>query len=154
MASKFSHFGFTHFNSEYQDVYLMPDRPDDTLFDGYPGWSDLLLKFCEKLKALFEFYHMDANKDFHILQVKEKFGAIRIYYEPTKNQRLNDRLTILMSNLEAATRRTCFMCGKPATCDSKGWILPYCTQCAVEDNNKRNANHKTHFRVDECFRFY
>ena len=86
MSSKFDRFGFLQYDAE-KNTGMYPPDPGDTIFDDAfrhcPGWTNLLLSFCEKVTALFEFYHMDANKSLVILQAKEKFGGIRIYYANT-----------------------------------------------------------------------
>ena len=101
MSSKFDRFGFLQYDAE-KNTGMYPPDPGDTIFDDAfrhcPGWTNLLLSFCEKVTALFEFYHMDANKSLVILQAKEKFGGIRIYCENTPNRQLNRKLDTLCTN--------------------------------------------------------
>lgn len=154
MASLFSEYEFARYDPKYHDAMYPPDNPDETIFDGMPpGWTNLLLEFCKKVTALFAHVHRDANKEFHVRQVKEKFGAIRIYYDDTNNAYLNKCLATMMDNLERASSKICCKCGAPAVCTSKGWILPYCLKCAQEWNAAANQRHKTDYSVYEAFTF-
>lgn len=155
MSSKFDRFGFLQYDAE-KNTGMYPPDPGDTIFDDAfrhcPGWTNLLLSFCEKVTALFEFYHMDVNKSLVILQAKEKFGGIRIYCEDTPNRQLNRKLDTLCTNLLEASEKVCSQCGAPASVHSTGWVLPYCIHCATEDMKARNARHKTNFDFGELFR--
>ena len=116
MSSKFDRFGFLQYDAE-KNTGMYPPDPGDTIFDDAfrhcPGWTNLLLSFCEKVTALFEFYHMDVNKSLVILQAKEKFGGIRIYCEDTPNRQLNRKLDTLCTNLLEASEKVCSQCGAP-----------------------------------------
>lgn len=63
-------------------------------------------------------------EDFTILQIKEKYGALRVYCMPTteKIEEIIDKYTDL-------SEKTCCVCGAPSTHFSTGWICPYCDEC-------------------------
>ena len=77
--------------------------------------------------------------DFIIFDLKEKYAEMRLYWH-WKNREYTDQDVEEMRNvahnvhkvIEKYSRisyHTCVMCGQPATCYSKGWILPYCSEC-------------------------
>ena len=66
-------------------------------------------------------------KDFDIT-VKEKYGELRVYYTVG-----NDTLDKIFYKYEQLSKKTCILCGRPASWISKGWIVPYCNECAAEE---------------------
>jgi hypothetical protein len=60
-----------------------------------------------------------------IMDIKEKFGCLNLYYNYG-----SEELYSLISVYENLSWNTCINCGKPATHNSKGWIRPYCADCA------------------------
>lgn len=64
-----------------------------------------------------------------IVQIKEKFGALRFYISNT-----TDRVETLIEFAESMSRRTCEVCGKPGSLDDEGgWMK---TQC--EDHSRKS----------------
>ena len=84
------------------------------------GWHELARKMIEECEAIYP--------DWKIVDLKEKFGAIRCYDNgsPKEVQEIIDKY-------EAISARTCCNCGKPATRISTGWILPWCDNCGDGD---------------------
>ena len=66
-------------------------------------------------------------KDFDIA-VKEKYGELRVYCTVG-----NDTLDKIFYKYEQLSKKTCIRCGRPASWISKGWIIPYCNECAAEE---------------------
>ena len=75
---------------------------------------------------------------FHFFQVKEKFGAARIYWylagpdgeelhlgKPSLTSEYS-QIDELITRLEDITSTTCIICGAPATCVTSNYILPFC----------------------------
>ena len=95
-----------------------------TLLDDIPdGWKRAFgIQLCEDLKTA-----LNGRTDWRIEQIKEKFGALRIYanYE---TQEISD----VIDKYEALSAKTCWKCGAPATKYSTGWILPWCDNCREE----------------------
>ncbi|KAJ6504748.1 hypothetical protein C8R47DRAFT_157385 [Mycena vitilis] len=83
------------------------------------GWEPVLRRLCADL------HH---NKAVHFVQIKEKFGGLRVYtdtYPPEVNKRLDEA--------EDESFLTCEECGKDgriATTDS-GWVFTACQDCLV-----------------------
>lgn len=65
--------------------------------------------------------------EWYILELKEKFGAMRLYPSFTF-----DELNEVIDKYEALSAKTCVKCGNPATHMTAGWILPYCSDCLSE----------------------
>lgn len=67
----------------------------------------------------------EQKEEFEFLQVKEKFGELRIYMCPCTVE-MNE----ICHKYEAKSRLVCIDCGKTATKVSCNWILPFCDKCA------------------------
>lgn len=106
---------------------LTPKSYNRTYMDWMPdGWRIAFGDtFIEELsKAL-----GDNAKDFRILDIKEKFGGLRFYcYAATRE------VYDIIRKYERMSYHICISCGEPATKISKGWICPYCDQCAKQMN--------------------
>ena len=77
------------------------------------GWIELgynMIKECEA-----------AEPDFEIIDLKEKWGMIRMYCHPC-----TDKISEIEHKYEKLSARTCCKCGAPAKWYSTGWILPFC----------------------------
>lgn len=69
--------------------------------------------------------------DYHIDQVKEKYGELR-WYDNGSSLLYNN----VIRKYEDLSRYTCVYCGKPAPYMSLGWICPYCESCKKKFENK------------------
>lgn len=89
----------------------------------------------ELLEVLGE--HVD---DFIIVQLKEKFAEMRLYwdwadkdYSAPECDRLNqltNMIELIISKYAAISRQTCYICGAQNARISNGtWIIPICTEC-------------------------
>ena len=74
-----------------------------------------------------------ALEEYYILDIKEKFGALR-WYDANSGDAYNE-VNNIIDKYEAISERTCICCGEPATKISLGWISPYCDSCASGINN-------------------
>lgn len=81
------------------------------------GWSKLLHRYLAILEA----------NDCAVLQIKEKFGRLTIYYQ-VKNNSEYDRLHEFTAPIVQESMRTCTMCGKPGTLKKHGWVVPLCVE--------------------------
>lgn len=106
-----------------------PDRDYSfTALDEMPdGWRIAFGKqLCDELKA--ELERAGRLKSYQILQIKEKYGALRWYdYGNTKAG------YEILAKYEDISARTCICCGKPATRITRGWISPYCDDCCPDE---------------------
>lgn len=106
-----------------------------TELDDLPtGWrisfGDLI---CEDIKnELIKFNYLDK---YQIVQIKEKFGALRWYDNGTPVGCQVENIIEAYSHL---SENICIICGKPKVpVIDDNWICPYCENCYV---NKYNYN--------------
>lgn len=100
----------------YED--LLNDMPD--------GWQNAFgMDICIDIENALK--EDGLYKSAAVLQVKEKFGELRIYITPT-----SDKVESVLDKYANLSRHTCICCGAPATRISTGWISPWCDDCAAE----------------------
>lgn len=106
------------YDYEYTELDDMPD-----------GWRIAFgEQLCEELKDVL--MRDECLDEYRITQIKEKFGSLRWYdfgntYDGYK----------IISKYENLSRKTCIVCGKPATRITTGWISPYCDDCVGEERS-------------------
>ena len=64
-------------------------------------------------------------------QVKEKFGGLRFYYDPTEIE-ITDQIFDLVTRAETESYKICEECGKPGKLRNKGWYVTLCNKCYKE----------------------
>lgn len=77
--------------------------------------------------------------DFVVLQVKEKYGAMRMYWswadrdyangEVNDLNKISKEVEYIIHKYENISEKTCVVCGKEATKMTTGWVLPMCDYC-------------------------
>lgn len=114
-------------------VYPWLTRDDCWLDDMPEGWMVAFgEQMCEELKAALGKY-----ADYWIIvQVKEKFGRLCIYYgwdtfdeDIEIPDEVANKVDDIVNKYEVLSGRTCMHCGSRATYQSVGWIGPYCEKC-------------------------
>ena len=96
-------------------------RPDEYLGVG-DGWYSILWNLSQEVMDLCRERGEVPPK---VLQVKEKFGALRIYFEYFVGD-----MGEIVSKYERESLNICERCGKPgSTKGSTGWIKTLCTEC-------------------------
>lgn len=119
------------------------DIGDDWREDMPSGWLPLLDKFEEFLQNMKK---ENPKFIFEIGQLKEKFGAIRLYYSTSNlTQSQAERLSNAVDQMEKESEFTCNVCGTKATHRSRGWVLPYCRQCAAKAQGCKESHVDTLF---------
>ena len=76
--------------------------------------------------------------DFDVLQIKEKYGTMRIYWswadrdytsrEIVDLEEISEIITDIINKYENISEKTCAVCGKPATKFTTGWVWPVCDE--------------------------
>ena len=95
------------------------------------GWRNLMIDMSAELLAYFHQRNIDPYT-FHIDQLKEKWSQIRLYYSLHCDDKYTDEgIDEIIQKYEELSEHTCCECGKEATLMSRGWICPYCKDCAV-----------------------
>jgi hypothetical protein len=90
-------------------------------FECGDGWFAILQELFNKLEQ----YAVQNNLDnFYIMQVKEKFGSLRVYtsYE-------NEEISSLIEQAELKSQETCEICGNKGKPNRNGWISTLCKNC-------------------------
>lgn len=128
-------------NSEYPFLHVSNNSvypwltEEDSWADEIPiGWRDSFFEnMCDDLIAALGNY----INEFEIIQLKEKYGSMRLYWN-WKNENilieeqihnLTNTIRDVISKYEAISYHTCVRCGKPSTDYTKPWILPVCDEC-------------------------
>lgn len=95
---------------------------------GYPtvgdGWRELIEKAVERLAAAVA----GQEGELQIVQVKEKFGGLRIYTHGSLPQQAWDAVHSAIDLAEARADETCEECGSRGRLyDDGGWLLTRCS---------------------------
>ena len=111
----------------FYDVY--PNMFDSHTFDFSIGlgWFSILENFCKKAELI-----SDSKNFIKILQVKEKFGGIRINCKlSSKNKTLYSAIADLKTDAEKLCEITCETCGVPGTKITDGWRRVRCEKHGI-----------------------
>ena len=108
-------------------------------FEHGDGWFNIIDKLCSNIQGHIDWKNKQREKLLventhnlkipdHItqvvaVQVKEKFGTLRFYYEGG-----DDYIRGLVSMAESMSGVTCEVCGKPGTTGGTGWIHTACEE--------------------------
>ena len=111
------------------------DEPEEdydytyTYLDEMPrGWRITFGKrMCEEIRE--ELVKWNYLNDYHILQIKEKYGMLCWYDNGFPKESKVDEI---INKYEDISENTCITCGNPATKLSRGWVCPYCDKCFDE----------------------
>lgn len=108
------------------------------MLDDMPeGWRKAFgEKFCDELYELVK--KADLLNKFRIVQIKEKFGALRVY-----SNTYTDDILDLFNRYELLSETICIECGKPATKITLGWISPYCDDCIPKTIEGKEVDNKS-----------
>jgi hypothetical protein len=92
------------------------------------GWYPLLERLFEAISKT------NPPENFEIIQVKEKFGSLRVYADNS-----SDEIDNLITKAEAESIKTCERCGNEGKLVSKrGWWRTICDSCGVEAGQEIN----------------
>lgn len=103
------------------------------------GWANSLIPELEKeLRAVLGKY----LNDWIVVQAKEKYGQLRIYWtwndrnytnkEIKELDKICKKLNKIIDKYEQISLETCVKCGEESTTFSKIWTLPFCDDCEEE----------------------
>lgn len=123
--------GWEQLSEDEEDRYLLKKHPflqinglDVSHLNSLPkGWRRSFgCELCKEIKKALD--ETDSLADYSILQVKEKYGALRWYDAgaPEEVSRIVEKYTEI-------SKQTCICCGKMATRITTGWIYPFCDDC-------------------------
>ena len=83
------------------------------------GWQPLLVNLLDKIESL-------EDVEVCVLQIKEKFGGLRFYYQGSGKD--FPKVRVFVGEAEELSTKTCVVCGNPGTRRYGGWISPYCDE--------------------------
>lgn len=126
-------FPFLEENSEKKEE----DRIDNLYlafgFECDDGWYELLREMFSEIVARYE--EAGVPVDLEILQIKEKFAELRVYYSfkeestPDKEELRND-VDKIIEAYENKSRKVCEICGAEGEVRKKGYRMKtLCDQC-------------------------
>lgn len=93
------------------------------------GWERAFGKML--MEELGEAVRESGQKNFQIVQMKEKFGQLRIYCNGgRKIDDIIDKYTHISENI-------CINCGKEAPMTDNGWLSPRCFNCFCKTQKKQ-----------------
>lgn len=116
-----------------------------TVANGLPiGWRCLFLQLCEDIRE--PLINAGMLDSFYFLQVKEKYNTLRAYCNgaPETVHDIIDKYSVMASYV-------CTRCGKPATCETQGWIASYCDDCwkdCVRHERIKWIKFKSYYKVN------
>lgn len=86
------------------------------------GWYKLFFQMCTDLKLILE--KEGTLDDFYFLQVKEKYNRLMCFpcEASIEVQDVIDKYSVM-------ARYVCTWCGRPATCETQGYITSFCDDC-------------------------
>ncbi|MYZ42542.1 hypothetical protein [Schauerella aestuarii] len=92
------------------------------------GWDALLASMFDKIEPVLA---VAPKSKFRPLQIKEKFGALRFYYEAKGfDKESQAKISAAVDEAETASQRTCEVCGQPGKIRRTNWIRTVCDSCA------------------------
>lgn len=107
-----------------QIIAEFPDFFKNVTIDIDDGWNSLIFEFCSKIKE-------KDIQGFEFVQIKQKFGLLRIYTN------CDSEILELITTTESKSQRICELTGKPGMVRTvKGFYKCLCLQ-AYEDMLKK-----------------
>ena len=91
-------------------------------FEHDDGWFDLIWRLCEYLEPLVAEFERATERQFEVLQVKEKFGGLRFYVNCRKEEAVRQRI----GTAAQESFHTCEICGQPGKLREDSWIKTLC----------------------------
>ena len=97
-----------------------------------PGWKKAFgVKMCKDIKRSLD--KSGSLNKYHIEDIKEKYGALRVYGYGSTVELENK----VLPRYERMSERICGVCGAPATKIAIVWTFPLCDKCA--NSSKPNS---------------
>lgn len=119
------------------------DPQDVSYYTSIPKgwWNAFGEQMCEEIRnAVLKCGVEGLLDDLHVVDVKEKWGALVFdlsivgqHGRDIAVDEASDKIQQIIARYEKMSERICIQCGKPATCFSAGWIMPFCDECAAWD---------------------
>ena len=113
-------------------------------FETGEGWKDLIEEMFDNIERVeaTNSSHGVVYQPVRFVQIKEKFGGLRAYYEGghTEEYDPNTDIRQIVSAAEEKSYRTCESCGTTNGVTTKGsWVLTLCDLCRGEREKTKLA---------------
>lgn len=114
-------------------------------FECGDGWYQILDSLCGNIQHYIDWNNKSAvagYKDFQpveqvvAVQVKEKFGGLRFYYDGG-----DDHISGMVRMAESWAYHTCEECGSPGTMRTGGWIRTLCDTHEAQRQERYSEQH-------------
>ena len=106
--------------------------PYDFAYDVGKGWNEILANAFKQIAEVFDKVGADFS-EFSVLQIKEKFGELRIY-TGALDAAVADQVYKIIDEAETESCRACEWCGEPGKVRGGGWIKTLCGGCNKQKN--------------------
>ena len=113
----------------------MENDNDKVFWECGPGWSKVISPLVERISKL----------GGTVVQVKEKFGGLRLYFTPAEADSIAGEAAwaALQDDVDQAERdsyKICEICGKPGVLMTSGtWLKTVCPEHALELGYKKRV---------------
>lgn len=108
----------------------------ETRFELPVGWFELFSKAFDELCS----FAKEHNINFTFIQLKEKFGYLRIYLRYDLRFMVNEEIaksfTEIAHKYESAAGKVCISCGEPGEMQTSGWYHPACKKHLPKRDNQ------------------
>ncbi|MFL9906762.1 hypothetical protein [Paraburkholderia sp. RL17-337-BIB-A] len=131
---------------EHPTIYrlLEPRFGDGQRFECGDGWYNLIAQLSSRLEGE---ARRSGNADLVVVQVKEKFGALRVYCRGSVTANVPDGV----ADAERQSVRTCELCGSLGTLrEGAGsqYLRTLCASCAQAAGYLHNMTNMRHTRLE------
>ncbi len=112
--------------------FFSVDQPGDTLIGGGfntdVGWNGILAVMLWRLAQL------PLPGSFRIVQIKEKFGLLRVYHNNETGDEVVPQVSRIIQSAIRVSATICEYCGAPGAKldDSKTWLKTVCSECKAK----------------------
>ena len=105
------------------------------------GWDKIISDMFDQIEpVLRDIYNLepersqDPENQFRVMQIKEKFGSLRVYVDipsfwKTEYQRQCDLIQEAINTADNLSIETCELCGEPGRIVGTGWLSCRCQKC-------------------------
>jgi hypothetical protein len=100
------------------------------------GWYPIIEAMSEKLEALILALPEQHRNEVKAVQVKEKFGGLRVYMSYQ-----TEEMSAVIREAEKQCYQTCEQCGQPGKIQKDGWWSVQCRACLLECEVRRLQGH-------------
>lgn len=102
-------------------------------YDIENGWANLLFELLEKIEKIYP--------ETKILQIKEKFGAMRVYPGAINNKKISEEVFQLTYKYEEKSQHICEFTGEPGTTRIlSGWMKTCCDEIWEKAKKQKSWN--------------